>query len=363
MEGQSRIIYTREKTKEVKVGNLVIGGNAPISVQSMTNTDTKNVLETVKQIQRMEKAGCELVRIAITDLDSCFAIPLIKKEINIPLVADIHFNYQLALKSIELGIDGIRINPGNIKQKEQLRLIIKTAKEKKVPLRFGINSGSLDPKIIKKYHQITPHALLESASNIVMLLEEMDYHNIIFSIKSSNIIDTIDANILFANKYPYPLHIGITEAGPYFRGIIKSSVGIGILLHLGIGNTIRVSLTDDPIEEIKVGYEILKSLNLKQKGPNIISCPTCARCMVDLKEIVKEVENRIQNFNQPITIAIMGCLVNGPGEAKEADIGIAYHKKSVALFKNGQVIGKFSDKDIIDILFAEIRKMNKPEKD
>lgn len=356
-ENISRVIYTREKTREVKIGNLVIGGSAPISVQSMTNTDTKKVKDTVKQIQRMEKAGCELVRIAVADLESCSAIPLIKKETKIPLVADVHFDSQLALKSIESGIDGLRINPGNIKNEEQLKLVIKTAKEKKIPIRFGINSGSLDPKIIKKYHQITPHALVESASNVIHLLEEMDYHNIIFSLKSSSVMDTIDANIIFANQYSYPLHIGITEAGPYFSGIIKSSVGIGILLYLGIGNTIRVSITDDPVEEIKIGYEILKSLNLRQRGPTIISCPTCARCKVDLKEIVKEVEDRIQDLRQPITIAIMGCLVNGPGEAREADIGIAYHKKSAALFKYGKVIGKFSDKNIIDALFAEISKM------
>jgi len=316
----SKIIYTREKTREVKIGNLKIGGSAPISVQSMTNTDTKKVEDTVKQIKNMEEAGCELVRVAVPNLEVCSVLPLIRKQINIPLVADVHFNYQIVLKCIELGIDGVRINPGNIKDKEQLKSIIKKAKEKEIPIRFGINSGSLDPIITKKYTRITAYSLLESANKVIKILEEMNYHNIIFS--------------------------------------LKSSVGIGILLYLGLGNTIRVSITDDPVKEVKVGYEILKSLNLRKRGPQIISCPTCARCQVNLKKIVEDIEERTKNLKKSITIAVMGCVVNGPGEAREADIGIAYHKNIAVIFKNGEVVGKFSEKEIIDILFLEIEKMS-----
>lgn len=351
-------MYKREQTRAVKVGNLIIGGNAPISVQSMTTTDTCNVLETVAQIKRMEIEGCELVRVAVPDLKSCYSLPLIKKEINIPLVADIHYDYKLALKSIELDVDGLRINPGNIRNVDKIKLIIKLAKEKNLPIRFGINSGSLDKDILKKYSKITPQALTESAKNIITILEETNYHNVIFSIKSTDVIDTIEANYIFSSKFNYPLHLGITEAGPPFQGIIKSSIGIGLLLYQGIGNTIRVSLTGDPIEEIKVGYEILKALHLRQRGPNIISCPTCARCKVNLNEIVKKVEEQIRYINKPLTVAVMGCMVNGPGEARKADIGIAYHKKTGVLFKKGKILGKFSDKIIIKRLVEEIKDIS-----
>jgi len=350
-------MYRREQTKKVKVGNLVIGGDAPISVQSMANTDTQNVSATVAQIKRMEKEGCELVRVAVPDLDSCSSLPLIKREINIPLVADIHFDYKLALKSLEQGVDGLRINPGNIKNREKLKLIIKSAQEKDIPIRFGINSGSLDSQILKKYKRATPEALVESAQKVITLLEEIDYHKVGFSLKSTSVTDTIEANILFSSKYDYPLHLGITEAGPYFPGVIKSSIGIGILLYRGIGNTIRVSLTDDPVKEVRVGYEILKALNLRQRGPQIISCPTCARCQVDLKEVMQEVEEKLAEVNKTLTIAIMGCMVNGPGEAREADIGVAYHKKTALLFKKGKIIGRFSDQIIIDKLLEEIKNM------
>jgi len=350
-------MYTRKQTKSIKVGNLLIGGNAPISVQSMTNTDTKNIPDTVAQIKRMEKEGCELVRVAVPDLESCYSLPLIKKEINIPLVADIHYDYKLALKAIELGVDKLRINPGNIRNYEKIKLIINSAKKKNLPIRLGINSGSLDNNILKKYKKITPQTLMESADNMVKILEEVNYHNIIFSIKSTNVIDTIEANYIFASKYDYPLHLGITEAGPPFQGIIKSSVGIGSLLFQGIGDTIRVSLTCDPIEEIKVGYEILKALHLRQRGTNLISCPTCGRCKVDLNKIIKKVERQICNIDKPLTIAVMGCMVNGPGEAKEADIGIAYNEKTGVLFKKGKILGKFSEKVIVKKLIEEIKNM------
>jgi len=337
----------RIKTRSVKVGNLEIGGNAPISVQSMTNTDTKNISDTVSQIKRMEKEGCELVRVAVPDLESCYSLPVIKKEINIPLVADIHYDYKLALKSIELGVDGLRINPGNIRNYEKIKLVIKSAKERKLPIRFGINSGSLDKNILKKYKKVTPEALIESAVSVIKILDELNYHNIIFSIKSTNVINTIEANNIFSSKYDYPLHLGITEAGPPFPGIIKSSVGIGSLLFQGIGDTIRVSLTGDPVEEIKVGYEILKALHLRQRGLNLISCPTCGRCKVDLDKIVTKLEKQICHIDKPLTIAVMGCRVNGPGEAREADIGVAFDKEKGVLFKKGKIIAKSSDIMII----------------
>ena len=348
-------MYMRRKTRSVKVGNLEIGGDAPISVQSMTNTDTKNISDTVSQIKIMEKEGCELVRVAVPDSESCNSLPLIKKEINIPLVADIHYDYKLALKSIERGVDGLRINPGNIGDNEKIKLVIKSAKKMNLPIRFGINSGSLDKNILKKYKKVTPQALIESALNVVKILHELNYHNIIFSIKSTNIINTIEANNIFSSKYDYPLHLGITEAGPPFQGIIKSSVGIGSLLFQGIGDTIRISLTGDPVEEIKVGYEILKALHLRQRNPDLISCPTCGRCKVDLSKIVKKVEKQIRNINKPLTIAVMGCMVNGPGEAKEADIGVAFDKKNGVLFKKGKIIAKSSDKIIIRRLLEEIK--------
>ncbi len=348
-------MHMRRKTRSVKVGNLEIGGNAPISVQSMTNTDTKNISDTVSQIKRMEKEGCELVRVAVPDSESCCSLPLIKKEINIPLVADIHYDYKLALKSIECGVDGLRINPGNIGDNEKIKLVIKSAKKMNLPIRFGINSGSLDKNILKKYKKVTPRALVESAVNVIKILDELNYHNIIFSIKSTNIINTIEANIIFSSKYDYPLHLGITEAGPPFQGIIKSSVGIGSLLFQGIGDTVRVSLTGDPIEEIKVGYEILKALHLRQRGPNLISCPTCGRCKVDLSKIMIKLEKQICNIDKPLTIAVMGCMVNGPGEAKEADIGVAFDKKNGVLFKKGKILGKYSSEIIIKKLLEEIK--------
>jgi len=350
-------MHKRRKTRKIKVGSLEIGGNAPISVQSMTNTDTKNISDTISQILKMEKEGCELVRVAVPDLESCYSLPLIKKEINIPLVADIHYDYKLALKSIELGVDGLRINPGNIRNNEKIKLIIKSAKKRDLPIRVGINSGSLDKSILKIYKKVTPKALIESAVYVIKILDELNYHNIIFSIKSTDVINTIEANKIFSSKYDYPLHLGITEAGLPFQGMIKSSVGIGSLLFQGIGDTIRVSLTGDPVEEIKVGFEILKALHLRQRGPNIISCPTCGRCKVDLNKIVIKLEGKIKNINNTLTIAVMGCMVNGPGEAKEADIGVAFDKNDGILFKKGKIITKCSDKIIIKRLLEEIENM------
>ena len=346
----------KKKTRSVKIAQLEIGGDSPISVQSMTNTDTRNAEKTIEQIKRLENEGCELVRIAIPNMESCKNIPIIKEKIKIPLVADIHFDYRLALKSMDYGVDGIRINPGNIKIKENIKNIISLAKKKYIAIRFGINSGSLDTDIIKKFEKPNVAAIIETAENIVKVLKETKFKNAIFSLKSTNIINTIESNEVFSKKYDYPLHIGITESGFSSQGIVKSSAGLGILLYKGIGDTIRVSLTEDPVKEVKIGYEILQSLGIRKKSINIISCPTCGRCEVDLSEIVKELDKRISNRNKTLTVAVMGCIVNGPGEAKEADIGIAFNKKIGVLFRKGKLIGKYDKSIILNKLLGEIDK-------
>lgn len=346
----------RKKTRSVRIAQLEIGGDSPISVQSMTNTDTRNAEKTIEQIKRLENEGCELVRVAIPNMESCKNIPIIKEKIKIPLVADIHFDYRLALKSMDYGVDGIRINPGNIKIKENIKNIISLAKKKNIAIRFGINSGSLDTDIIKKFEKPNVAAIIETAENIVKVLKETKFKNAIFSLKSTNIINTIESNEIFSKKYDYPLHIGITESGFSSQGIVKSSAGLGILLYKGIGDTIRVSLTEDPVKEVKIGYEILQSLGIRKKSVNIISCPTCGRCEVDLSEIVKELDKRISNRNKTLTVAVMGCIVNGPGEAKEADIGIAFNKKIGVLFRKGKLIGKYDKYIILNKLLDEIDK-------
>jgi (E)-4-hydroxy-3-methylbut-2-enyl-diphosphate synthase len=346
----------RKKTRSVRIAQLEIGGDSPISVQSMTNTDTRNAEKTIEQIKRLENEGCELVRVAIPNMESCKNIPIIKENIKIPLVADIHFDYRLALKSMDYGVDGIRINPGNIKIKENITNIISLAKKKNIAIRFGINSGSLDTNIIKKFEKPNVAAIIETAEKIVKVLKETKFKNAIFSLKSTNIINTIESNEIFSKKYDYPLHIGITESGFSSQGIVKSSAGLGILLYKGIGDTIRVSLTEDPVKEVKIGYEILQSLGIRKKSVNIISCPTCGRCEVDLSEIVKELDKRISNRNKTLTVAVMGCIVNGPGEAKEADIGIAFNKKIGVLFRKGKLIGKYDKSIILNKLLGEIDK-------
>jgi len=346
----------RKKTRSVRIAQLEIGGDSPISVQSMTNTDTRNAEKTIEQIKRLENEGCELVRVAIPNMESCKNIPIIKENIKIPLVADIHFDYRLALKSMDYGVDGIRINPGNIKIKENITNIISLAKKKNIAIRFGINSGSLDTNIIKKFEKPNVAAIIETAEKIVKVLKETKFKNAIFSLKSTNIINTIESNEIFSKKYDYPLHIGITESGFSSQGIVKSSAGLGILLYKGIGDTIRVSLTEDPVKEVKIGYEILQSLGIRKKSINIISCPTCGRCEVDLSEIVKELDKRISDRNKTLTVAVMGCIVNGPGEAKEADIGIAFNKKIGVLFRKGKLIGKYDKYIILNKLIDEIDK-------
>lgn len=341
-------------TKEIKIGNVIIGGNNPIAIQSMTNTKTKDVESTVRQILRLEDAGCEIVRLAVPDIESARAIEKIKKQIHIPLVADIHFDYKLAIEAMNYGADKIRINPGNIGSDDKILAVVKVANKKNIPIRVGVNSGSLEKEILNKYKGVTAEGIVESALNKVELLEKFDFTNIVVAIKGSSVPVTIAAHKLLVEKINYPIHIGITESGSLFSGTVKSSVGIGILLSLGIGDTMRVSLTGDPVEEIRVAKKILSSLEIRNFGINLISCPTCGRTEVDLSQLVSRIEPKLENLDSDVTVAIMGCAVNGPGEAKEADLGIAGGKGEYLLFKKGIVIGKFSDEDIENVLLREI---------
>ena len=344
----------RHTTRKIKVGNTFIGGDSKVTLQSMTNTDTRNVDATVNQIHALEDAGCDIIRCAVPDIEACEALRKIKKNINIPLVADIHFDYLLALKAIENGIDALRINPGNIGSREKIKKVVDAAKFYNIPIRIGVNSGSLETEILNKYKRVCPEALVESALRHVKILEAFNFEDIVISIKSSSVLQTIDSYRLIASKTDYPLHIGVTESGTTFRGTIKSSIGIGTLLSEGIGDTIRVSLTDDPIEEIKVGSEILKALGLKKTGVEYISCPTCGRTQIDLIKIAKEVEAKTSNLNKNIKIAIMGCVVNGPGEAKEADIGIAGGDGVGIIFKKGVFLRKVAEDNLVEELIREI---------
>jgi len=344
-------------TRKVKVGNLYIGGDAPISVQSMTNTDTKDIKATVSQIHALEKERCDIIRVAVPDIDAALSIKEIKKNISIPLIADIHFDYRLAIKAIEMGADKIRINPSNIGSAERVRSVVSCAKERGIPIRVGVNAGSLEKSLLEKYGGITPEALVESAEKHIRILEDMDFNDIVVSIKSSNVPLMIAAYELMSEKSEYPLHIGVTEAGTLYRGTIKSAVGIGALLSKGIGDTIRVSLTADPIEEVRAGKEILKSLGLYRYGIEFISCPTCGRTRIDLYSVAEQVEKALEGIEKPIKIAVMGCEVNGPGEAREADIGIAGGDGCALLFKKGKIIRKISEDKIVEELINEIKNM------
>ncbi|NLO88896.1 MAG: flavodoxin-dependent (E)-4-hydroxy-3-methylbut-2-enyl-diphosphate synthase [Clostridia bacterium] len=351
----------RKKTKVISVGNVKIGGTEPIRVQSMTKTDTKDIKATVDQIKELFTAGCEIVRVAVKDEESSQAIKEIVKLSPLPIIADIHFNYKLAIKSILSGVQGIRINPGNIGNEDKIREVVKYAKEYSVPIRVGVNAGSLEKDIERKYGGPTPEALVESALRNIEIIEKFGYDSIKVSIKSSEVLTVISSYELLSEKTSYPLHLGVTEAGSIFSGSIKSSVALGILLSKGIGDTIRISLTGSPVKEVEAAYLILSSLGLRQKaGFDIISCPTCGRCEWNLSEVVKEIEEKINNItpNKPIKIAVMGCAVNGPGEAKHADIGIAGGKKEALLFKKGQVIKKIPVDEIVDALLMEILKVD-----
>lgn len=346
----------QRSTKEIRVGNVNIGGSSVITVQSMTNSDTRNINATISQIMTLQEAGCDIIRVAVPDMEAAEAVAGIKKAISIPLVADIHFDYRLALKCIESGADKIRINPGNIGDKERVRAVVTAAKNSGVSIRIGVNAGSLEKELLQKFQGATPEAMVESALRHVEILEDLDFSDIIVSLKASNVPLTIQAYRIMANKCQYPLHLGVTEAGTVRGGIIKSSVGIGTLLAEGIGDTIRVSLTGDPIEEIYAGIEILKSLGIRKTGIELISCPTCGRCQVELIKIANEVEQRIKGIQKNLKIAIMGCAVNGPGEAREADIGIAGGKNEVLLFKKGQIIRKISQEFAVEELIREIQQ-------
>lgn len=346
----------RKMTKEICVGNIKIGGGNPIIIQSMCNTDTRNVEATVNQILQLEEAGCELVRIAILDMEAANAVEEIKKQIHIPLVADIHFDYKLALRVMDLGIDKVRINPGNIGEESRILQVVEKAKEKQIPLRIGVNSGSLEKDLIQKYNGVTPQGLVESALRHVRILEKYDFYDMVVSIKASDVLFSLEAYQLLSQAIDYPIHVGITEAGTVYGGTVKSAVGIGTILAAGIGDTIRVSLTGDPVEEIRAAKEILKSLGLRKFGIQLISCPTCGRTQIDLISIANEVEKLCQGIDKNIKVAVMGCVVNGPGEAREADVGIAGGKGEGLLFKKGEIIKKVKEEALVSALMDEIQK-------
>lgn len=347
----------RSETRSFKVGNLTLGGNNHVIIQSMTNTKTKNVEATVKQILELEKTGCQIVRMAVFDKEDAYAIKEIKKQVHVPLVADIHFDYKLALISIESGIDKIRINPGNIGDIEKTKAVVKACKEKHIPIRIGVNSGSLEKDILKKYGKPTAQGMIESAQKHIDILESLDFHDYCISLKSSNTMLTIEAYMLASETFDCPLHLGVTEAGTKLGGTVKSALGIGTLLYNGIGNTIRVSLSDNPVEEIKVAKTLLKELDLIKHVPTLVSCPTCGRIQYDLIPVAKEIEDFLNNIQSDITVAIMGCAVNGPGEARNADIGIAGGVKEGLLFKKGEIIKKVKQEDMVETLKEEILKM------
>lgn len=347
----------RRHSRQIKVGSLLIGGDALISVQSMTNTDTCDVSATVSQIKRLQSAGCELVRVAVPNIKSASVIGEIKANISIPLVADIHFDYRLALKAIEQGIDKLRINPGNIGDKEKIKMVVESAMKNGVPIRIGVNSGSLEKDLLEKYGHATPEAMVESAMRHVKILEEFGFYDIVVSLKASDPLRTIETYRLISDRVDYPLHLGVTEAGTVFAGSIRSAVGIGVLLSEGIGDTIRVSLTDDPVQEVRAGYEILKSLGLREHGVTIVSCPTCGRTQIDIIKIAREVEARLSDIEKPIKVAVMGCVVNGPGEAMDADIGIAGGKRLGLLFKKGKKVRTIPEEQLVNVLVEEVRKL------
>jgi (E)-4-hydroxy-3-methylbut-2-enyl-diphosphate synthase len=350
------VVAIRKKTKQISIGGVKIGGGAPIAVQSMTNTFTHDVAATVAQIRRLEAVGCEIARVAVPDQAAAEAIISIKKGISIPLIADIHFDYRLALRSMEAGADALRINPGNIGTAKKVKAVAKEAKERGIPIRVGVNAGSLEKDLLKKYDGVTPQGMVESALRHVELLRSFDFHDIKVSIKASDVLRTVEAYRLLSSQTDLPLHVGVTEAGSLVSGTVKSAIGIGILLAEGIGDTIRVSLTRDPVDEIRVGYEILKALKIRQRGPEIVSCPTCGRCDIDLVELVERLESTLLTRTTPVQLAIMGCVVNGPGEAREADIGIAGGKGHGVLFRKGKVVRKVKEDRLAEVLLEEVEK-------
>lgn len=346
-------------TKVIKIGDRVIGGGNPILIQSMTNTKTQDVKATVEQINRLAAAGCDIIRCAVPDMDAAKALSQIKKEISIPLVADIHFDYKLAIAAMENGADKIRINPGNIGSADRVKAVIDVAKERNIPIRVGVNSGSLEKNLVEKYKGVTAQGIVESALDKVNMIEDMGYDNLVISIKSSDVMMCVKAHEVISKQTNYPLHVGITESGTIISGNIKSSIGLGLILNQGIGDTIRVSLTGDPLEEIKSAKLILRTLGLRKGGIEVVSCPTCGRTQIDLIGLATKVENLVQNYDLDIKVAVMGCAVNGPGEAKEADIGVAGGVKEGLLIKRGEIIKKVPEEQLLDLLKEELDNWGK----
>ncbi len=340
----------RRKSKMIKIGNVAVGGGAPVTVQSMTNTDTRNISATVAQISKLEKAGCEIIRCAVPDQQAAEALADIKKQITIPLIADIHFDYRLALISLQSGVDALRLNPGNIGSQANVRTVADAANDRKIPIRIGVNSGSLPKDILRRYNGPCAEAMVESAQRHIDILEKEGFDNIKISLKASDVNLMIEAYRMIAERNDYPLHLGVTEAGTLKRGLIKSAIGIGVLLQEGIGDTLRVSLTADPLQEVIAGWQILQALGLRWRGIDLISCPTCGRCQIDLISLAEQVENGLSEIGQPLKVAVMGCAVNGPGEAREADIGIAGGKGEGLLFRKGEVIRKVPENQLVGSL-------------
>ncbi len=351
-------MYTRDKTRPVKIGNLTIGGGNPVRVQSMTQTRTHDVRATVKQILELEEAGCEIIRVTVPDMESAKAIRAIKAQIHIPLVADIHFQYLLAIEAAKNGVDKVRINPGNIGGIDKVREVVKVCKEKNIPMRIGVNMGSLEKDLFAKYGKYgVPRVMVESATRHIKILESLKFYDIVVSLKGDNPVFAKQAYMAFAKRFNYPLHVGITEAGTRWAGTIKSAVGIGSILSEGIGDTIRVSLADDPKEQVKVGWEILKALELRQKGVNIIACPTCGRTEINLIDLAKKVEAIVSKVDAPIKVAVMGCVVNGPGEASFADIGVCGGRNQGAIFKKGKLVKTLKESELLPVFIEEIKKV------
>jgi len=348
---------TRRKTRRIYVGGVPIGGGSAVAVQSMTNTDTRDVSATVRQIDRLAKAGCEIVRLAIPDQEAAGALREIKARVRPPLIADIHFDARLAVAALRAGADGLRINPGNIGGPRAVAMVLEEAGARNVPIRIGVNAGSLPKEILAKHGHPTPEAMVESALQYISLFEDHAFENIKISLKSSNVLHTISAYELLSRKVDYPLHLGVTEAGTLISGTVKNAIGIGLLLYKGIGDTMRVSLCRDPLEEVKVAYEILRALDLRHRGPEIIACPTCGRCEIDLFKIVNRVERALAGIESSPKVAVMGCVVNGPGEAREADIGIAGGRGQGILFKKGRLVKKIPEKDLAKVLIDEVKKL------
>jgi (E)-4-hydroxy-3-methylbut-2-enyl-diphosphate synthase len=351
----------RRPSLPIKIGSVTVGGNAPVCVQSMTNTPTQDIPATVAQIGRLEAAGCEIIRVAVPDAEAADAIKSIRAAISVPLIADVHFDHRLAIRAVRAGADGLRLNPGNIGGPDKVRAVVRCAKDYGVPIRIGVNAGSLEKDLLERHGGVTAAAMVESALRHTALLEDLDFRLIKLSLKASDVTRTLAAYRLLAEQTDYPLHIGVTEAGSLYAGIVKSALGIGMLLAEGIGDTLRVSLTRDPVEEVRVGYEILKALDIRRRGPDLIACPTCGRTEIDLFDVVEKVEAHLHRLKKPIKIAIMGCVVNGPGEAREADIGIAGGRGHGILFKKGKVVRKVPETKLVEVLLREIDRFENPD--